>query len=71
MSLTVVYTVYSSLHCNTETTYSSLPSAGPAVRTSDMAIEGSPLAKCGLSRPPLTAIPNPNPGTCKMHHLFM
>lgn len=36
-----------------------------------MAIDGSPLAKCGLSRPPLTAIPNPNPGTCKMHHLLM
>jgi len=39
--------------------YISFPSAGPDFRTSDTAIEGSPLAKCGLSRPPLTAIPNP------------
>ena len=44
-------------------TYNSFPSAGPAFRTSDIAMEGSPLAKCGLSRPPLTAIPNPNPDT--------
>ena len=45
-------------------TYCNLPSAGPALRTSDIAMEGSPLAKCGLSLPPLTAIPKPNPGTC-------
>ena len=44
-------------------TYWSLPSAGPAFRTSEMAIAGSPLVKCGLSLPPLTAIPNPYPGT--------
>lgn len=43
--------------------YMSFPSAGPALRTSDMAIDGSPLAKCGLSRPPETAIPKPYPGT--------
>lgn len=36
-------------------TYSSLPSAGPPFRTSLTAIEGSPFAKCGLSRPPDTA----------------
>lgn len=40
-----------------------MPSAGPAFSTSDIAIDGSPLMKCGLSRPPLTAIPNPYPGT--------
>lgn len=45
-------------------TYCNLPSAGPAVRTSEMAIDGSPLEKWGLSLPPLTAIPNPNPVTC-------
>lgn len=39
--------------------YISFPSAGPDFNTSDTAIEGSPLAKCGLSRPPLTAMPNP------------
>lgn len=47
-------------------TYNSLPSAGPALSTSEMAIDGSPLAKCGLSLPPLTAIPNPNPVTCNI-----
>lgn len=41
------------------TTYMSFPSAGPDFRTSDTAMDGSPFAKCGLSRPPLTAIPNP------------
>lgn len=39
--------------------YHNLPSAGPPFKTSLIAIDGSPLAKCGLSLPPLTAIPNP------------
>lgn len=43
--------------------YCNFPSAGPALRTSQIAIEGSPLSKCGLSRPPLTAIPNPKLST--------
>ena len=43
-------------HC---TTYKSFASAGPAFKTSEMAILGSPLVKWGLSRPPLTAMPNP------------
>ena len=46
-----------------QNTYKSLPSAGPAFKTSEMAILGSPLVKWGLSRPPLTAMPNPYPGT--------
>ena len=33
-------------------THSSLPSAGPPFRTSLTAMDGSPFAKCGLSRPP-------------------
>lgn len=40
-------------------TYKSFPSAGPPLMTSEMAMDGSPLAKCGLSRPPETAIPKP------------
>jgi hypothetical protein len=40
-------------------TYNSFPSAGPALRTSEMAMDGSPFVKCGLSRPPETAMPNP------------
>ena len=32
----------------------SLPSAGPALSTSEMAMLGSPLVKWGLSRPPDT-----------------
>ena len=40
-------------------TNASLDSAGPPLMTSEMAMEGSPLAKCGLSRPPDTAMPNP------------
>jgi len=41
------------------TTYISFPSAGPFFSTSDTTTAVSPLGKCGLSRPPLTAIPNP------------
>lgn len=37
-------------------THSSFPSAGPPFRTSLTAIEGSPFAKCGLSRPPDTIL---------------
>ena len=39
---------------------------------SEMTIEVSPLAKWGLSRPPLTAIPNPYPGTFnnKYHYYY-
>ena len=48
---------------NDKTTYNSFPSAGPAFNTSEIAILGSPLVKCGLSLPPLTAIPKPYPGT--------
>ena len=44
-------------------THWSLPSAGPAFKTSEMAIEGSPWTKWGLSLPPLIAIPKPYPGT--------
>lgn len=44
-------------------TYCNLSSAGPPLRTSLTAIDGSPFAKCGLSRPPDTAIPKPYPGT--------
>lgn len=44
-------------------TYCNLSSAGPAFKTSLTAIDGSPLAKCGLSRPPETAMPKPKPGT--------
>ena len=44
-------------------TYNNFPSAGPDLRTSEMAMLGSPLVKWGLSRPPLTAMPNPYPGT--------
>lgn len=40
-------------------TYCNLSSAGPPFRTSLTAIDGSPLAKWGLSRPPDTAIPKP------------
>ena len=40
-------------------TYNNFPSAGPAFNTSEIAIDGSPFIKCGLSRPPLTAIPKP------------
>jgi hypothetical protein len=35
-------------------THSSLPSAGPPFSTSLTAMDGSPFAKCGLSRPPDT-----------------
>ena len=44
-------------------TYSSCPSAGPALSTSDIAMLGSPFVKCGLSLPPETAMPKPYPGT--------
>lgn len=44
-------------------TYCNVLSAGPETRTSLTAMLGSPEAKCGLSRPPDTAIPNPYPGT--------
>ncbi len=44
-------------------TYISLPSAGPPFSTSEMAMEVSPLEKWGLSRPPDTAMPNPQPDT--------
>ena len=44
---------------NRAATYCNFPSAGPAFNTSEMAMDGSPLAKCGLSWPPLTAMPKP------------
>ena len=50
-------------HCQLSTrddgTHRSFPSAGPPPMTSEMAMEGSPFAKCGLSMPPLTAMPKP------------
>lgn len=44
--------MFNKTHCN-------FPSAGPPLSTSLIAMAGSPLAKCGLSDPPETAIPNP------------
>ena len=49
---------------NRAATYCNFPSAGPAFNTSEMAMDGSPLAKCGLSWPPLTAMPKPEFATC-------
>lgn len=48
-------------------TYCNSLSAGPDAKTSLTAILGSPEAKCGLSLPPDTAIPNPYPGTRVTH----
>ena len=58
-----MFDIRNNLLLNDKSTYNSLPSAGPAFNTSEMAILGSPLVKCGLSLPPLTAIPKPYPGT--------
>lgn len=40
-------------------TYCNRSSAGPPFSTSLTAIDGSPVAKCGLSLPPETAMPKP------------
>lgn len=51
--------IYSHWEQKVLNTYCSFPCAGPAMRTSETATEGSPSSKWGLSKPPLTAIPNP------------
>lgn len=50
--------------------YWTRPQAGPEGTTSLTTTAGSPDVKCGLSRPPETAIPNPTVGTCKRFPLM-
>ena len=57
------FTIAATLLNDVIRTYNNFPSAGPDLRTSEMAMLGSPLVKWGLSRPSLTAMPNPYPGT--------